>query len=53
MPAAQGRVLEEALRGGPPITEYAVLDKTHRSSTKTGLIVKLPTIWMAGLSILT
>jgi predicted lipoprotein len=23
--------------------EYAVLTKTHRSSTKTGLIVKLPT----------
>ena len=43
MPAVQGRVLEEALRGGPPVSEYAVLNKTHRSSTKTGLTVKLPT----------
>ena len=43
MPAAQGRVLEEALQGGPPLTEYAVLDKTHRSSTKAGLTMKLPT----------
>jgi hypothetical protein len=43
MPAAQGRVLEEAMQGGPPITEYAVVNKTHRSSTKTGLTVKLPT----------
>jgi arylsulfatase A-like enzyme len=43
MPAVQGRVLEEALRGGQPVSEYAVLNKTHRSSTKTGLTVKLPT----------
>jgi arylsulfatase A-like enzyme len=43
MPAAQGRVLEEALQGGPPISDYAVLSKTHRSSTKSGLTVKLPT----------
>jgi len=43
MPAVQGRVLEEALQGGPPVTEYAVVNKTHRSSTKTGLTVKLPT----------
>ena len=43
MPGVQGRVLEEALQGGPPVTEYAVLNKTHRSSTKTGLTVKLPT----------
>jgi hypothetical protein len=43
MPAAQGRVLEEALHEGPPITEYAVVNKTHRSSTKTGLSVKQPT----------
>jgi hypothetical protein len=34
---------EEALQGGPRVTEYAVLNKTHRSSTKTGLTVKLPT----------
>jgi len=43
MPAVQGRVLEEALQGGPPVTEYAVGNKTHRSSTKTGLTMKLPT----------
>jgi arylsulfatase A-like enzyme len=39
----QGRVLEEALQGGPRITEYAVLNKTHRSSTRTALTMKLPT----------
>jgi arylsulfatase A-like enzyme len=43
MPAVQGRVLEEALRGGPPISEYAVLNETHRSPARTGLTVKLPT----------
>jgi len=43
MPAAQGRVIEEALVGGPQVTEYAVRTKTHRSSTRTGLTVKLPT----------
>jgi arylsulfatase A-like enzyme len=43
MPDVQGRVLEEALQNGPPLTEYAVLNKTHRSSTRTGLTVKLPT----------
>ena len=43
MPAAQGRVLEESLQGGPPITEYTVLNKVHRSSTRSGLTVKLPT----------
>ncbi len=43
MPDVQGRVLEEALQGGPRVTEYAVLNKTHRSSTKTGLTMKLPT----------
>jgi arylsulfatase A-like enzyme len=43
MPAVQGRALEEALRGGPPVTEYAVLNNTHRSSTRSGLTVKLPT----------
>src|SRR5437588_3866432 len=43
MPDVQGRVLEEALQGGPRITEYAVLNKTHRSSTTTGLTIKLPT----------
>ena len=43
MPAVQGRVLEEALQGGPPAVEYAVADKTHQSSARTGLTVKLPT----------
>jgi hypothetical protein len=43
MPDVQGRVLEEALQGGPRVTEYAVLNKTHRSSTKVGLTMKLPT----------
>jgi arylsulfatase A-like enzyme len=43
MPAAQGRVIEEALRGGPPVADYTVLNNTHRSSTKTGLTMKLPT----------
>jgi arylsulfatase A-like enzyme len=43
MPDVQGRVLEEALQGGPRVTEYAVLNKTHRSSTKTGLTMKMPT----------
>jgi len=43
MPVAQGRVLGEALHGGPPVTEYAVVDKTHRSSTRTELTMKLPT----------
>jgi hypothetical protein len=43
MPAAEGRVLDESLQGGPPVTEYTVLNKVHRSSTRSGLIVKLPT----------
>ena len=43
MPGVQGRVLEEALQGGPHVTEYTVLGKTYRSSKKTGLQVKLPT----------
>jgi arylsulfatase A-like enzyme len=43
MPAVQGRVLEESLQGGPPVTEYTVLNKVHRSSSRSGLIVKLPT----------
>ena len=43
MPAVQGRVLDEALQGGPPLTDYEVLNKTHRSSTRTGLTVKFPT----------
>jgi len=42
MPAVQGRVLEEALQGGPPAIEYGVANRTHRSSTRTGLTVKLP-----------
>jgi arylsulfatase A-like enzyme len=43
MPSAQGRVLEEALKDGPRVTEYAVVGKTHRSSKKSGLKMKLPT----------
>ena len=43
MPAVQGRVLEEALQGGPPVTEYTVVNNMHRSSTRSGLTVKLPT----------
>ncbi len=43
MPGVHGRVLEEALKGGPRVTEYTVSGKIHRSSKKTGLKVKLPT----------
>jgi arylsulfatase A-like enzyme len=43
MPAVQGRVLEEALQGGPPVTQYTVVNNMHRSSTRSGLTVKLPT----------
>ena len=43
MPGVQGRVFEEALKGGPHVTEYTVVGKTYRSSKKTGLKVKLPT----------
>ena len=43
LPRAQGRVIEEALRDGPPISEYVVRNKTHRSSTRSGLTVKQPT----------
>ena len=43
MPDVQGRVLEEALQGGPHVTAYTVLGKTYRSSKKTGLKMKLPT----------
>ena len=43
MPGVQGRVLEEALKNGPWITEYAVVGKTYQSSRKSGLKMKLPT----------
>ena len=43
MSSIQGRVLEEALKGGPRVTEYTVLGKPYRSSKKTGLKVKLST----------
>jgi len=43
MPDAQGRVLEEALEGGPALTEYAVSNKTYQSSKQTGLSMRLPT----------
>ena len=42
MPGSQGRVLEEALKDGPRVTEYAVLGKIYQSSKKTGLKMKLP-----------
>jgi len=42
MPDLQGRVLEEALEGGPALTEYAVFNKTYQSSRQTGLTMKLP-----------
>jgi hypothetical protein len=43
MPDVQGRVLEEALQGGPPFTDFSVLRKARRSPIRTGLTVKLPT----------
>jgi arylsulfatase A-like enzyme len=43
MPDVQGRVLEEALKGGSSVSDYAVVSKTHRSSKKAGLKIKLPT----------
>jgi arylsulfatase A-like enzyme len=43
MPGVQGRVLDEALKGGSAVADYAVLSKTHRSSKRTGLKIKLPT----------
>jgi hypothetical protein len=43
LPEVQGRVLEEALQGGPPADDYAVLNKTYRSTTRSGLTIKLPT----------
>ena len=43
MPGVQGRMLEEALQGGPPVTQYTVVGKTYWSSKKTGLTMKLPT----------
>ena len=36
MPGVQGRVLEEALQGGPRVTEYAVLDKTTGPQQRLG-----------------
>jgi arylsulfatase A-like enzyme len=43
MPDIQGRVLEEALNGGPTLAEYTVSNETYRSSKKTGLTMKPPT----------
>jgi len=42
MPGSQGRALEEALKDGPRVTEYAVRGKTYQSSKKGGLKIKLP-----------
>src|SRR4029077_14710856 len=36
MPDVQGRVREAARRAVPPVTDFSVLRKTHRSSTQTG-----------------
>jgi hypothetical protein len=43
MPGVQGRVIEEALRNGPLVTEYSVVGQTYRSSKRSGLKMKLPT----------
>jgi hypothetical protein len=43
MPNVQGRVLEEALKRGPRVKEYAVAGKIYQSSKKAGLKMKLPT----------
>jgi len=43
MPGVQGRVVDEALKGGPRVTDYSVFGKTYRSSKKSGLKMKLPT----------
>jgi arylsulfatase A-like enzyme len=43
MPDVQGRVLEEALEGGAPVSDFAVVNKIHQSSKSTGLTIKLPT----------
>src|SRR5438093_13521554 len=43
MLGSQGRALEEALKDGPRVTEYAVLGKIYRSSEKSGLKMRLPT----------
>ena len=43
MPDAQGRVLEEALVGGPAPTDYTVVNKTYRSTRQSGLKMKMPT----------
>ena len=43
MPDVQGRVLRKRCGPARPISEYAVRNRTHRSFTKTGLTVKLPT----------
>jgi arylsulfatase A-like enzyme len=43
MPQTQGRILEEALRGGPQVTAYEVRERTYRSWKRSGLTVKRPT----------
>lgn len=43
LPNADGRVLEEALKNGPDLTQYIVTRKTYQSSRQTGLEIKLPT----------
>ena len=41
MPDVQGRVLEEALQGGPTVTGYTVSNKVYLSSKRAGLTIKL------------
>jgi hypothetical protein len=43
LPGADGRVFEEALKDGPPLTRYTVKPRTYKSSKRSGLKMKLPT----------
>ena len=43
LPDAEGRVLEEALKDGPPLTQYSVKVRTYQSPKRAGLRIKLPT----------
>jgi arylsulfatase A-like enzyme len=43
LPGAEGRVLEEALKDGPPLTQYSVKVRTYQSPKRAGLRIKLPT----------
>jgi len=43
LPGAEGRVLEEALKDGPPLAQYSVKVRTYQSPKRAGLRIKLPT----------